>query len=240
MSPSSGYVDLLPAIYAQHSFLGRFLLAFEQVLTGRDGEDPPGLEQTIAGIAQLCDPFAQSGFLERLGASEHTRDQFLTWLAGWVALGLRADWSAGQQREFLAQIVRLYRRRGTKDNLAELLRIYTRTLPVITEGDDVPAGLSAPHHFHVTIHVVPDKSEITRMEQIARALIDLQKPAHTTYTLRFEFTTMQIGVRSRIGVDTLLGTVAAAEPTQSPRTLRAHRKKTPAAKKRPGTRRGRT
>ena len=56
----------------------------------------------------------------------------MPWLAGWVALGLRADWTEAQKRDFLANIVPLYRRRGTKENLAELLRIYTGLSPVIT------------------------------------------------------------------------------------------------------------
>ena len=35
--------------------------------------------------------------------------------------------------------------------------------------------------------------------------IDQEKPAHTAYDIEFEHSTMQIGVRSTIGVDTLLG-----------------------------------
>lgn len=209
----SSYLQNLPGIFSEDPFLGRFLLAFEQVLTGlpglpgREPEPPHGLEEIIAAIATLFDP-------------KETREEFLPWLASWVALGLRADWTEAQKRDFLANIVPLYRRRGTKENLAELLRIYTGLSPVITGaletdfqigvhstiGVDTQIGGSAPHFFHVSVTMPnPDPATLQRQSQIATALIDLQKPAHTDYTLEILHDTMQIGVRSTIGVDTLLG-----------------------------------
>ena len=59
---ASSYLQNLPAIFSEDPFLGRFLLAFEQVLTGlpglagRDPEPPLGLEEIIAAIAMLFDP----------------------------------------------------------------------------------------------------------------------------------------------------------------------------------------
>ena len=210
---SSSFLKLLPSIFSEDPFLGRFLLAFEQVLTGLDGgESQPaeGLEETIAGIASLFD-------------ARETREEFIPWIAGWVALGLRADWTVAQKRDFLAKVVPLYRRRGTKDNLAELLKIYTGLTPVITGvedtefqigvhstiGKDTQIEGSPPHQFHVTVTMpqpIPALRE--RQRQIALALIDLQKPAHTTYDLAIVSNTMRIGVRSTIGRDTLIGAEA--------------------------------
>jgi len=192
---ASSYLQNLPAIFSEEApFLGRFLLAFEQVLTGlpglggRESEPPYGLEEIIAMMATLFDP-------------KETRKEFLPWLASWVALGLRADWTPAQQRDFLANVVPLYRRRGTKENLAELLRIYTGLVPVITDVVE-----TAPHFFQVTVTIRnANPATLRRQFQIATALIDLQKPAHTAYTLEILHETMQIGVRSTIGVDTLLG-----------------------------------
>jgi phage tail-like protein len=211
-STTSSLLKLLPSIYSEEPFLGRFLLAFEQVLTGLDGGEPTpaeGLEETIADIASLFNP-------------RNTREDFIPWLAGWVALGLRADWTVGQKRDFLAKIVPLYRRRGTKENLADLLKIYTGLTPVITGVEDTELQIgvhstigkdtwiegSPPHRFHVSVTMPnPDQKTLQRQFQIASALIDLQKPAHTTYDLTIVFTTLQIGVRSTIGRDTLLGSV---------------------------------
>jgi phage tail-like protein len=211
-SVTSSYLDLLPSIYRDDPFLGRFLLAFEQVLTGLQGSEAPpaeGLEETIATLATLFD-------------ARKTREEFIPWLAGWVALGLRADWTVAQKRDFLANIVPLYRRRGTKENLADLIKIYTGLSPVITGTDDTDFQIGVhstigkdtwiegrpPHFFEVSVTMPnPDQKTLQRQTQIARALIDLQKPAHTTYVLHVVFDTMQIGVRSTVGVDTLLGSV---------------------------------
>lgn len=189
----NGYLDLLPAIYSSDPFLAQFLRAFEETFSQ--------LENQIADIDRLFGP-------------DVTRDEFLPWLADWVALGLRADWEHADQVDFLKKIVHLYQRRGTKQNLIDLLKIYTKLTPVITEGDD-----TRPHWFLVQATMKPPDAgsgaadtagfvaEIQRRYAIAEALIDLQKPAHTTYTLEINFTTMQVGVRSHVGVDTLLGTL---------------------------------
>lgn len=201
---ASGYLQNLPAIFSEDPFLGRFLLAFEQVLTGLPGlvgrEAVPslGLEEIIAAIARLFNPKAS---WDDILPNKEKQGEFLQWLAGWVALGLRADWTEAQQRDFLANIVPLYRKRGTKENLVELLRIYTGLSPVITGA----AETDVPHFFHVSVTMPPDPATLQRQHQIATALIDLQKPAHTDYDLEILHDTIQIGVRSTIGVDTLLG-----------------------------------
>ena len=212
---TSSYLHNLPALFSEEPFLGRFLLAFEQVLTGlpglagREAEPTYGLEETIATMARLFDPV-------------ETQTEFLPWLASWVALRLRADWTEAQQRDFLANIVPLYRRRGTQENLAELLRLYTGLSPVITAagetdfqigvhstlGVDTQINGSAPHFFRVSVTMPnPDPEVLKRQRLIATALIELQKPAHTDYELQIVFNTMQIGTRSTIGVDTLLGNI---------------------------------
>jgi phage tail-like protein len=211
----SSYLRHLPDIFADDPFAGRFLLAFEQILTGLEqpeSEPRHSLEQMIAELAQLFDPAA-------------ARDDFLGWLAGWAALTLEADWSVVQQRQFLSRVVPLYRRRGTRENLRELLRIYTGADPVIDEGVDTAfqirvhstlgvdtrLGGSLPHHFHVAVAMaaLDDPARARRQQQLVTALVDLEKPAHTYYHLTITFTTMQIGVRSTIGRDTLLGNLPA-------------------------------
>src|SRR5262245_36700878 len=201
----SSYLQNIPAIFSDDPFLGRFLLAFEQILTGlpglagREPVPPFGLEETIAALAALFDP--KASWDDILPAHER-QGEFLQWLAGWVALGLRADWTEAQKRDFLANIVQLYRRRGTKENLAELLRLYTGLSPVITGveetdfqigvnstiGEDTQIGGSAPHFFHVSVTMPnPDPPTLQRQRQIATALIELQKPAHTDYELEIVF-----------------------------------------------------
>lgn len=174
----------LPAIYRDQPFLGQYLWAFEQVLLD--------LEHRVASLATLFDP-------------AETRDEFLPWLSSWVAFTLRAGLEPSQLRAFLSRIVPLYRRRGTRQNLTDLLSIFTRGTPSVTESaDGVPA-----HKFQVTLRLPQETPDVQlRQIAIAHALIDLEKPAHTDYTLELLFPTMQIGVTSTIAVDTLLGTVS--------------------------------
>ena len=218
-SPSR-LLDYLPAIYQTDPFIGQFLLAFEKILLGRsddvafpqieDLEFPPqGLEETIAGLASYFDP-------------QQTPDDFLSWLAGWTALSLRADLDPKVQRDFIANIVQRYRFRGTKENLQELLRIFLRGKPTVTEtataelqigvhstiGEDTYLSGGPPHFFRVTISLPRVEQQVLeRQLAIARAIIELEKPAHTTYEINEKFPSMQIGVFSTVGIDTLLGTV---------------------------------
>ena len=211
---NSDYLQYLPSIYAEVPLLQEFLTAFQQVMTrwtdvsaATISNERKGLEEIIADIASIFDPST-------------TRQEFLNWLSGWVALSLRADWTVGQKREFLANIVPLYRSRGTKANLIKLLQIYTRGLPAIDEGDfvsikvgvnsrigEMRIGEPPPHFFRVTVNLGKENDQNLRKRQfeIAYALIEMQKPAHTTFELKILSFTMQIGRRSTIGVDTLIG-----------------------------------
>jgi len=201
----------LPAIYQDDPFLGRFLKAFEEVLlvSGRAPESPArGLEETIATLAEFFDP-------------KQTPEEFLPWLAGWTAVSLRADLDILRQRDFIAKIAQLYRRRGTKANLVALLEIFVPGVSRVVEaegagfqlgvnstiGQDVYLGGAPPHFFRVIISLPNLSSQLLqRQMEIAKAVIELEKPAHTTYKMEFEFPSMQIGKSSTVGVDTLLGT----------------------------------
>ncbi|MGV0025315.1 phage tail protein [Phormidesmis priestleyi] len=230
MPVPSSYLNSLPAIFSEDPFLGQFLLAFEQVLTGLDtatSEPKQGLEDIVNNLSKLFDPSAIDTLFTN---DEKTLKAFLQWLAGWTALSLRADWDTGQQQRFLAQIVPLYRQRGTKENLAELLKIYTGLLPIIEEAPDRPfqvgvnstifstintntpqIGGGVPHYFRVTAYMpFTTPTELERQRVIIRALVDLQKPAHTYYDLTILTDTMQIGRRSTVGVNTLLGSIPTA------------------------------
>jgi P2-related tail formation protein len=233
----SRYLSYLPAIFQQDDqggpaqFLGQFLRAFEQVLTGIGNPDDPGLEELLdgipagigtpelAGVQRYFDP----GWIDQDDAVaikyQRAPAEFLDWLAGWVALALRADLEEPQQRKLIARAVSLYRLRGTKRGLQEMLKIYSLSDPIIEEfnvplqigvhstiGVDMQIDGGPAHFFRVTINLPkPDLTEFDRQRQIATAVIDLEKPAHTYYELLVETPTLQIGIHSTIGIDTLIG-----------------------------------
>ncbi|NJP10300.1 MAG: phage tail protein I [Leptolyngbyaceae cyanobacterium RU_5_1] len=184
---------------------------------------------SLAGIQRYFEPG------EKLPATQRSPSEFLPWLASWVALTLREDWGEAEQRRFIGQIVPLYQKRGTKSGIMEMLKAYTGmgvgaegavelfefTQP-LTVGDRNSAivgvntlvGGAPPHYFLVKMFLNTFEPTIReRQEQIARAIIDQEKPAHTYYDLQIEVPTMQIGTHSTVGVDTLLGTPGTPNPT---------------------------
>lgn len=173
--PTSSYLRYLPAIFHQDPFVGHFLSAFEAILTGSAALGKPGLEAAIAGLDSYLDP-------------QTAPEGFLPWLASWVALSLRADWDAETRRRFVEQIVPLYRLRGTPTGLRTLLELYTREKVAIYDDFNDPA-----HFFQVQITLSDANPERLReKQQIARAIIDQEKPAHTFYALKVSVPTMRI------------------------------------------------
>lgn len=240
----SKLLDYLPAIYHDQEFLNEYLSAFEKILIGKadtprstditvqpggsplkqrmqEGAESRSLEKTIDLIPVLFDPL-------------NTPKDFLPWLAGWAALSLRADLQEDAQRQFVAKIIQLYRRRGTKENLIELLKIFTQVPPEIDENaspsktftdrfsqfkpDEAPKTNPPPppppplHFFKVSILLTdPNPETLQHKRDIAHALIEMEKPAHTFYELVTTFTSMRIGTyedktryRATLGVDTLI------------------------------------
>jgi phage tail-like protein len=170
---SSSYLDHLPAVFREDRFVGEFLLAFETVLSGRP--DRPGLEAEIGRIADYLDPMT-------------TDPEFLPWLSSWVALTLRADWPEATKRGFLQQMVPLYRLRGTQAGLQRMLELYTGERVVVDDDFD-----AVPHYFQVQLTLSgSDADLLRRKQQIARAIIDQEKPAHTFYALQLAVPTMRL------------------------------------------------
>lgn len=146
------------------------------------------------------------------------REDFLPWLASWTALVLRADWSAAQKREVLTRIIPLYRKRGTKAGLEEYLKIYAGDgVSILDELDPMQVGVTATvgvntvveglpaHFFRANVaFTTPDPAELSRKTASVRAVLDIEKPAHTYYNLSISGPTFQIGVHSTVGKDTLI------------------------------------
>jgi hypothetical protein len=223
----------LPGIYQQDPFLGRFLAAFEKILLGRDDSrsipslnpspgqlnlspghrhgqslDFRGLEETIAAIATLFIPFVDECLrVDKAGKviahDACTRDEFLSWLAQWAALSMRADLPELKQREFIANAISRYSKRGTLENLEALLKTFSVSTPIIEENaTPQPQGSSevekqmppgSTHFFRVKVNLgSPDPELISHNRDIADTLIKFEKPAHTHYELEILFNTMQI------------------------------------------------
>jgi phage tail-like protein len=197
LTPSS-YVEYLPAVLQDDAFLGRFLLAFEAILSGVSVEGvstPTGFEATLANIHDYFSPAR---------TPKESQQDFLPWLASWVALSLRDDWDEQVKRDFIQQIVPLYQKRGTKAALETLLKIYLQkqVSGSLQEYVKVIEFDHIPHYFQVQLRIdSQDLTEYRRKQTVARAIIDLEKPAHTVYALQILMPTMRLVSADKLKVE---------------------------------------
>jgi phage tail-like protein len=201
ISTSSEYLRFLPALFQQDDLMGRFLMLF--------GSFWRPLEHQIDDLWLYFDP--------RLTPAE-----FLPWLASWLSLVLDESWPEEKQRQLIRSAIFLYRKRGTKRGLEEFLTIYSGAKPDIVEyraydfrlgsearlGPGIALGKgNVAHTFTVTLRLpsiaVPlgEKEDKEVQKELARqrrqkieAIIEAEKPAHTSYTLHLE-TDRQHGTR---------------------------------------------
>jgi Phage tail protein (Tail_P2_I) len=94
---------------------------------------------------------------------------------------------------------------GTKAGLKKLLELYT------SEGVEIDEFDHLPYYFQVQITL--STKDIQRKQQIAKSIINQEKPAHTYYALQIITPTMQIineptqpGEGLIVGDTTILGT----------------------------------
>lgn len=187
------YVRHLPSIYERDDLMGRFLMLFESFWSP--------IETQIDATYNYFDP-------------RITAPDFLPWLATWLDLEIDERWPEEQLRKLLRWAIALHRSRGTKWGLLKYLEIYTGQQAEIIErraknfvlgaesrlGPGIALGQgNTPHTFTVKLQLPPldidDKTERKRQEELRRrtieAIIDMQKPAHTIYSLEIESSTAE-------------------------------------------------
>jgi phage tail-like protein len=157
-----------------------------------------GLEEILAAFIQELDP----AFTTAVASADGARldSPFLNYLASWVALTFDQNWDLGKKRQWLQRIISLYQRRGTRSGLEDYLVMFVGNRVKITE----PPGLilaqqgtttlgvdtfltGVPYYFRVGMNygfAEPfNIADWTQNLQSTRAIVDLEKPAHTYYTL---------------------------------------------------------
>lgn len=182
------YLRYLPALYERDDLMARYLMLFESFWAP--------VEMQIDSIDSYFDP-------------RITPTGFLPWLASWLDLELDENWPDQRLRQLIRWAIALHRSRGTKWGLLKYLEIYTGQRAEIVErrannfvigsearlGPGIALGRgNRPHTFSVTLALAPleidDEEERERREKIRRrtieAIIDMQKPAHTVYSLHLK------------------------------------------------------
>jgi phage tail-like protein len=185
--PQSTYTTFLPAVYQEIDYIHRFIKIFEQAF------DP-----VVNGFSSMW------AHLDPLTAPQ----SLLPFLAHWVDWPIDAQLDLNQQRRLIRRAVEIYRCRGTRKGLRFYLHLYT-DLPLdeqaereedksiaITEpfgqgcllglarvGEDAVLGGGKPYHFDVRLRT---QSDNPIDEQLVRRIIDREKPAFCSYSLRVE------------------------------------------------------
>ena len=208
----SSYLQHLPEIFRAASpdgeapFLGEFLKIFEALLAGR--ADAPatqrgrGLEEIMDLFPEYIDPELTPIDNPNAAPGESLRSDFLNYLASWAALALDQNWDLEKKREWTRRIIPLYKRRGTRDGLQDYLDTFVGNNVRILEppggfilavqntilGINTILAGSAAYFFIVVINYgfAPQPFNITdwvNIQKGTRAIIDLEKPAHTYYRL---------------------------------------------------------
>ncbi len=222
-----GYLENLPAIYRRSDAVGRNLVRelcflFEHMFDS--------VEVNLTDGWRFYDPHVAP-------------PEFLQWLSHWTAFSVDLDWPEAQKRALVKRAVDLYRIRGTKRGLTLFLKLFTGHEPDIAEntwpfkgfrveGEGAEQGarvgldsvvLPPVELAHCFVVTMPVKYENVTPELVIRIhqIIQLEKPAHTNYYLKFaeeegdvelrEF--FAIGLRSGIGIGAeVVQTVEEADP----------------------------
>ncbi len=225
----------MEGVDATANFLGRFLKAFEKVLAGipdENTEPKKGIDEILDKIHDYFDPHkTPAKFLQWLaGWMALTLKEGEEWYGEEDAkeksnivsqvVPLNEERNT-PNRNLISRIVQLYYKRGTLEGLLEYLKIYVGEEIEITineflepfqigvtstVGVNTVVGEGRPYYFQVHMVLpVPDFDLLIKKRHALIEIINREKPAHTYYGLTIEVPTMQIGVYSTVGSDTLLG-----------------------------------
>ncbi len=206
------YMRLLPQIYqvdasTGNPFLREYLWIFQHLVES--------VTKKIDGMYKYFHPL-------------ECPPDFLPWLASWVALTIDTDWPEIKKRTLIRRAAHLYRNRGTRRAMIEILDIFVGKRPKIIEnkwpytgfrmgvtsaiGEDtiVLPPINLDHCFIVQLPIPPEDVTEEMVVKIHN-IINHEKPSHTTYFLQFKSEVakakpqvfMQIGAVSTIGLTEL-------------------------------------
>jgi phage tail-like protein len=160
--------ERLPALYAADGFAQRFTSGLDVVLAP--------ILSTLDNLAEYLDP--------RL-----TPEDFVAWLACWVAADLAPDWPSQARRMAVAGAVTEHRWRGTARGLVEQLLRYAGVHARVYDGGGVAwsttsgAALPGQPTREVVVEVWPAGPDPVDEQQVA-ALVAATCPIHLSSSVR--------------------------------------------------------
>lgn len=190
-------------------------------------EEIPGLEVLLDNVHRYSDPLAAptTTFDDSSGQAGYFDDDFVSFIASWVALAVKRNWSEVKKRRLISTIVPVYKIRGTPAGIRTMLEIFVESPVNINETLGLQVGVRAtipddtiigglPHQFQVEIPYgfrdvgddpAPFDFEFIRsITATTREVLDLEKPAHTEYKVVYRFPGIVVGEYATVSYDTLI------------------------------------
>ncbi len=164
--PKRTYLEYLPAVYQEDEpsklLLERYLSVFQTISRT--------IEEKIETSHLNLDP-------------QTAPTEFLEWLSLWVGLHKKQYWSDDKWRILLSRSSYFFKKRGTREGLLEIMKLYTDEEPMIMEPfqwqcrekeQNPKIGI---YSFCVlfTPKQIPNRKDL----RIIQEIIDFWKPAHT-------------------------------------------------------------
>lgn len=212
--PRISYLRYLPAVYQDdergRDFLERFLSLFEALFAG--------VEAQVDHIARYFDPNSQ------LASGE-----FLRWLSTWLAISPDNNWDDAKLRNLVKRASQIYKYRGTRTAIEDMIEIFTGDRPYIVEHHQTSCNAwfakeirpefadvkalyerlygTNPFCFCVLLKPFPVKTEEQR--QAVLRILDFEKPAHTCAGLLTLQPWIQLDAHTYLGINTYLSQPSA-------------------------------
>ena len=198
--PRRSWLGYLPEIYQTEpeskSFIERYLNIFQSLY-----ED---LEQDISRIARYFDPDVVEG-------------EFLQWLAEWVAIDDAYIWDEEKLRYLIKNGMRIYRMRGTRQALAEMVELYLGEKPYIVEQHQLEGyegearhsglitGLYGANSYYFTVIVSEKSVPSSKEHKTLLRIIESAKPAHVEANVVVLKPYIFLDKYSYLGMNSVLG-----------------------------------
>ena len=212
--PRISYLRYLPAVYQEddrsRDFLERFLSLFETFFGG--------LEARVDHIARYFD-----------ADSSLASGDFLRWLSTWMAISVDNNWDEAKLRVLVSRAHEIYKKRGTRAAIEEMIEIFTGERPLIIEHHQLsctswcneapPSDAeelnklyerlygSDPFCFCVLLKPFPIQTE--ESYKAVRRILDSEKPAHTCAGLLRLQPWIQLDAHTYLEVNTYLSEPSA-------------------------------
>jgi len=219
--PRQSYLRYMPELYQEDersaAFLERFLSVFETSFVD--------IQSEIDGITQYFDPHG-------------VPSDSLEWLEDWLAADEYREWPESARREYLARAPELYKKRGTRAGLREMIELYLRHATdkgvrdssgpegetptghrlFFLEPADVESGTNGvsggsydsmvPTDRSVAVFCGPFESAVH--EEAIETIVETETPAHVDATVYVVDDEFELGRATFLGVNTRLGTESFA------------------------------